>query len=131
MAFANVGRAYVQKQRYAEAIAEIEKGRKLDPDWPPLQAELGYALAASGKAAAARDVLAQLKSEAVQRYVDPILLPPIYTKLGEQDNAFEWLEKAYEDRSVGIPWLKVDPKFDSVRSDTRYYDLLRRVGFRS
>jgi tetratricopeptide (TPR) repeat protein len=131
LAYANVGRAYVQKRRYSEAIAELEKGRKLDPGSPLMESELAYALAASGKIAAARKIVTQLETQAPDRYVDPYLIAPIYIPLGEPDEAFKWLENAYAERSSGMPWLKADPKFDSIRSDPRYQDLLRRVGFRS
>ena len=131
IAYANVGRAYVQKHMYSEAIAELEKGRKLDAGWPLLESEIGYALAASGKITAARKVLAQLKTQAPHRYVDPFLIAPIHIQLRELDEAFKWLEQAYKERSTGMPWLKADPKFDPVRSDPRYRDLLRRVGFKS
>ncbi len=53
----------------------------------------------------------------------------IYTGLGEKEKAFEWLEKAYEDRSELMTWLKVDPRLDPLRDDPRFQDLLRRVGF--
>ena len=52
----------------------------------------------------------------------------IYTGLNDRDRAFEWLEKAFEDRSWGILWLKVDPRFDQLRADQRFASLLRRMG---
>ena len=131
IAYANVGRAYVQKHQYSEAIAELEKGRKLDPGSPLIESELAYALAASGKMAAARNIITQMKTQSLHKYVDPFLIAPVYIPLGEPEEAFKWLEKAYAERSSGMPWLKADPKFDPVRSDPRYRELLRRVGFRS
>ena len=131
IAYANVGRAYVQKHQYSEAIAELEKGSKLDPGSPLIQSELAYALAASGKMAAARNIITQMKTQSLHKYVDPFLIAPVYIPLGEPEEAFEWLEKAYAERSSGMPWLQADPKFDPVRSDPRYRELLRRVGFRS
>ena len=131
IAYANVGRAYVQKHMYSEAIIELEKGRKLDSSGTLLLSELGYAMAASGKAAPARAILNELKRQASHQYVDAALLAPIYIKLGERDEAFRCLERAYMERSSAMPWLEVDPKFDPVRSDPRYKDLLRRVGFKS
>ena len=53
----------------------------------------------------------------------------VYAALGEADAAFDWLERAYERRSLMIRWIQVDPSFDSLRSDPRFQDLLRRIGF--
>jgi TolB-like protein len=128
LAYVNVGRAYAQKQMYGEAIAELEKGRKLDSGSPVIVSELAHTLAASGKRKAARTILNELRMEASRRYVDPYLLAPVYLQLAEPDEAFKWLDKAYADRSSYMPWLKLDPELDSVRSDPRYRDLLLRVG---
>jgi hypothetical protein len=54
----------------------------------------------------------------------------IYSRLGERDEAFKWLEKAYENKVADLGWLRVDPKWDNIRDDPRFADLLRRVGFR-
>lgn len=53
----------------------------------------------------------------------------IYVGLGEKDEAFAWFEKAYEERASWLVWFKTDPMLDALRSDPRYRDLLRRIGF--
>ncbi len=53
----------------------------------------------------------------------------VYAALGEADAAFEWLEKAYERRQLTVTWIRVDPFFDPLRSDPRFEDLVRRIGF--
>ena len=53
----------------------------------------------------------------------------IYVGLDEKDEAFAWLEKAYQERSWWLVWIKMDPKVDSLRSDARFTDLMRRIGF--
>ena len=53
----------------------------------------------------------------------------IYVGLDEKDEAFAWLEKAYQERSWFLVWIKMDPQVDSLRSDARFIDLMRRVGF--
>jgi len=93
-----------------------------------IAAEVGYSYAASGKKGDAQKVLRELKDEAARRYVDPYLIAIIHAGLGEKDQAFVWLEKAFEERSAWMPWLKVEPKFDGLRSDRRFQDLMRRIG---
>jgi len=73
-------------------------------------------------------VIADLEELSKRRYVPPYNIALIYTGLGENDRAFEWLQKAYEERSSRLVWLKVVPEVDSLRADPRFQDLLRRVG---
>ena len=73
--------------------------------------------------------LAALQEEQAKRiYVDPANIAASYAVLGERDLAFRWLEKAYGEKSGWLPYLKSDPSFDSLRSDPRYGDLLKRMG---
>ena len=81
----------------------------------------------SGKRGEAEKALATLKARSSERYVAPFDIALIYIGLGARDATFEWLEKAYEDHSTWLGWLKVDPRFDGVRDDPRYGDLLRRM----
>jgi hypothetical protein len=85
-------------------------------------------MAASRQGAEARKILDQLKERSQQTYVQPMWLAVIYIALGNQDQAFDWIQKAYDDRSAWLVYLKVDPLFDNVRQDARFTDLLRRVG---
>jgi len=122
-----LGQAYAQKGMFEEAIAELSRARELD-DTPRARAILGYTLAVAGRRDEATTILNELEELSSQKYVAPYFRVLIYTALGEQDQAFEWLEKAYEERSEWLVWLKVDPKLDSLRSDTRFTDLVQRVG---
>ncbi len=63
-----------------------------------------------------------------RRYISPYLFAVVYVGLGDKEQAFAWLEKAYQDRSFWLIWLKVEPRFDSLRDDPRFQDLLRRIG---
>lgn len=124
-----LAQAYVENEMYDEAIAELEKARTLSGGWSALLAELGYASAMSGQRVEAQRILHELKERARQEYIDPALIANIYIALGEKEQAFEWLEKAYRGRSpVWMIWLKVEPKFDRLRSDLRFTDLIRRIG---
>jgi len=89
---------------------------------------LGHVYAVSRKENDARKIIEELNGLSKRMYVDPYFLAEIYTALGERDHAFQELEKAYDQRSSWLVWLKVEPKFDSLRSDPRFKDLLRRVG---
>ncbi len=61
--------------------------------------------------------------------IDPLNVAYVYAALGEADAAFEWLEKAYERRQMGLTLMRADPRSDPLRSDPRFADLLRRIGF--
>jgi serine/threonine protein kinase/Tfp pilus assembly protein PilF len=121
------GAAYQQKSMYSEAIAEYEKARRIENS-PWVLASLGNGYAVAGRTADARKVLAELEEMSKQRYVSPYNNALIYVGLGEKDQAFVWLNKADEERNDYLVYIKVEPLFDSLRSDPRFADLLRRVG---
>jgi TolB-like protein/tRNA A-37 threonylcarbamoyl transferase component Bud32/lipoprotein NlpI len=121
-----LGRVYEQKRMYEAAIGEFQKGIS---GGDVASAEmLGHAYAMAGQRSEARKVLEQLKQKAEHQYDPLYYIVIIYAALGEKDQAFEWLEKAFEGRSSLLVYLKVDPTFDSLRSDQRFQDLRRRVG---
>jgi serine/threonine protein kinase/tetratricopeptide (TPR) repeat protein len=127
MAHVFLGRSYQQMNRYAEAIAEFRKALELSGGDSNELAALGQALAASHQEAEARKILAELTMRSQQTYVQPMWLAVIHLALGEKDQAFDGMQKAYEDRSAWLVYLKVDPFFDAVRSDPRFVALLQRV----
>ena len=94
-----------------------------------MSALFAHVYAASGRGDQARAILDRLKEQSQGGYVSPCDIAEIHAALGEKDQAFEWLEKAYEVRSSDLRFLKVSPLMDSLRSDPRFVDLLRRVGF--
>ena len=123
-----LGWAYEQQGKYSDAIAELNQAYRLN-DGPQVLASLGHAFAVSGQRIEAQKALTDLQETAKRRYVSPYDLATIYAGLGEKEQALASLEKAYEDRSGWLAlWLKVDPKFDILRSDPRFHDLLRRIG---
>jgi serine/threonine protein kinase/tetratricopeptide (TPR) repeat protein len=123
-----LGRAYEQKTMYREAVAEFRKAFELSGGDTNELAALGHAYAISGQESEARKILEQLKERSQQTYVQPTWVAVIRIGLGEKDQAFDWLQRAYQDRAAWMIYLKVDPLFDPVRSDPRFIDLLRRVG---
>ena len=120
--------AYEQKGMYGEAIADMKKAAVLSGDDPGVITELAFAEALAGQKAEAQKILKALKERSAHEYIDPALIALIYIALGEKNQAFIWLDKAYAARSSWMTWLKVEPKFDSLRSDARFTDLMRRVG---
>ena len=116
-----------QKQQYEEAIAELQKARQLD-ETPITLALLGHVYAVTGKRNEAQKIIVELNEQSKRMYVDPYFLAQIHTALGDRDKAFQALEKAYEEHSSWLVWLKVEPKFDSLRSDPRFTNLVQRIG---
>ncbi len=129
LAHNDLGYDYLEKSMYPEAMAEFEKAVTASGRGTPALASLAYAYAVQGKKAEAQKVLDQLTELSKKKYFQPRLLARIYVGLGDKDKAFEYLEKSYEDRSIetGFGTINVDPNFDSLRSDPRYTDLLRRM----
>jgi DNA-binding winged helix-turn-helix (wHTH) protein/TolB-like protein/Tfp pilus assembly protein PilF len=122
-----LGQTYLQKGMFPEAIAEIQK-RETGPESSGGLVALAYAYAISGHKDKALTLLDDLKERMKQRYIGAFGIAIIYVGLGDSDQALEWLQKAYEDRSPLMITLKVEPRFDSLRADPRFADLLRRVG---
>jgi len=122
--------AYIEKGMYSEAISEAQRAREIaGARGTHAEASLGYALAKSGKKAEARSVLEALLKSSAERYISPYTIALVYNGLGEHDEALAWLERAYAQRKQGMVFLKVDPKWNDLRDDPRFQDLLRRVGF--
>jgi DNA-binding winged helix-turn-helix (wHTH) protein/TolB-like protein len=124
-----LGLAYEEKGMYAEAISEFQKGLKLSGS-PLMLALLGHAYAVSGKRAEAEQVLDDLQQLQSQRYVSPYTVAAIYVGLGDQDQAFKWLDTAAEERDLWLMNLKVDPVFAKLRQNRRFTDLLARIRLR-
>src|SRR5262249_11968420 len=118
---------YARIGRLPEALAAAESARRLN-DNLEIVAMLGYTHGLAGRRPEALQALDELRQRARTQYVSPIPAALITLSLGEHDEAFAWLEKAYEDRAQWLSELKVDPSFDALRPDPRFTDLLRRVG---
>jgi tetratricopeptide (TPR) repeat protein len=111
-----------------EGIAWVKRAVELSPDDPILLSELGYCYAISGKADEAREILSQLEKWSRDAYVDPAALALVHLGLGEREKALEYLDKAYEQRSLMLRDVGVDARYDTLRSDERFQDLLHRMG---
>ena len=120
------------KKLLAHAVLAIPEFQKAVVGWQGAvfpTAVLGHAYAAAGKEDAAREVLNRLLTRSKTEYVSPYEIAMIYAGLGEKDRTFEWLEKAYEDRSTLLVYFRMDPRIWSLRSDPRHRELLGRMNF--
>jgi DNA-binding winged helix-turn-helix (wHTH) protein/TolB-like protein/Tfp pilus assembly protein PilF len=124
-----LGLAYEAKGMYPEAIAEFQTGVKLSGS-PLMLALLGHAYAVSGKTAEAKQVLTDLQQLQDQRYVSPYTVAAIHAGLGDQVQAFKWLETAVEERDIWLMNLKVDPVFAKLRTQRQFTDILARIRLR-
>ena len=119
---------YAQKAMYDKAIAEVQKAMDLSGGGDSLiVAQLGTIYSCSGRRDEAKKVLDELHGLSNKRYVSPFYIALIYMGLGQNDQAFEWLEKAYEERDHWLETLKVHPMLDSLRSDPRFTKLLKKM----
>ena len=121
-----LGWAYAHKGDFRQALAEFRQV-PAGMDDHGTRVGIGYVAALTNNRTEARRALEELKDLATTRYVSPHHLAVMHAALGEHDQAFEWLEKAYESRVAQLNWLKIDPRFRKLRSDPRFTNLLRRL----
>ena len=117
----------MQKGRFPEAIAALKQGISLEGT-NEVWSSLGHAYAMSGKREEAQKVIEHLKEPSVHEYVAPYNIAVIYAGLGEKDEAFVWLNRAYQERSYLLTYLTADERLDKLHSDPRFDELVRRVG---
>jgi len=129
-AYFRLAGAYHWIGKYDLWLQAMEEGAKRsnDADALALAEAAKHEYPKSGARGALKRVIALEEEQAKRVYVDPAWIASDYAVLGERDAAFTWLEKAYAEKSNFLSYLKVAPKFDSLRSDPRYADLLRRMG---
>jgi tetratricopeptide (TPR) repeat protein len=118
---------YSYKGQFGEAIAECEKARGLNDD-PAVLSYLARAYTLSGKRDEALRRVAQMHELAKQRYVPAYGFGVVYAALGDKEQALQWLERSLQDGSWEITFIKVDPALDTLRSEPRFNDLVKRVG---
>ena len=123
----NLGWVYEQKAMFPEAITEFKQALSASGGHPRFVSSLGHAYAIAGQRRLAEEFLARLKEQAKQRYVAQYEIAVIYVGLGEKEQALKYLEVADADHCWGTMFVRVDPRFDPIRDDPRYQDLLRRM----
>ncbi|MBN2093181.1 winged helix-turn-helix domain-containing protein [candidate division KSB1 bacterium] len=124
-----LGWVYEQKGLYLPAIEMFHRALSLTQDDANVMGLIGNAHALAGNKAAALKIINELTISSSPKYLSSYWLALIYVSLDENDQAFYWLDKAIEERSSGLVWLKVDPQLDRLRTDPRFAERLRRVRF--
>jgi tetratricopeptide (TPR) repeat protein len=121
-----LGSAYERKAKFAEAIVSFEEGKGV---WRSGMdtSMLAHTYALMGRRPEAEAIIQELLQLSKTAYISPAFIASIYAGLGDKDRTMEWLEKAYAVRAASLVMLKVNPRYDIVRSDPRFQDLLRRV----
>ena len=120
--------AFEQKKMYPEALHEMARAKDLLPGNLAVQSDIGHVYAVSGDKGNAERVIGGLKEESARRYVNQYEIALIYIGLGQNGQAFKSLERAFREHSDMLVYLKVDPRLDPIRSDSRFADLMHRVG---
>ena len=123
-----LGRVHIQAGEYEKAIAALTKARDSSGGNSETISLIGYAWARAGDRAQALAVVDELKSRFAGRYLPPHSIAVIYHGLGDKDETFKWLENAYDERDVRLTFLKIDPKWDAIRSEPQFGALLRGMG---
>lgn len=124
-----LGQVYEQRGEYALAIPEFEQAVRLAKDDPYYEGSLGHGYGASGNLPKARMVLDKLQARARRQYVPPYAIAVVYSGMGDREEAFHWLQKALEDRSTSMVFLRSDPEFSALRSDPRFSQISKTVAF--
>lgn len=122
-----LGWVYKRTGETAKALECFARVAALD-DSPNLLGALGHGYGINGDRARALEVLDQLEEQSKRRYVSSYCRALVHLGLDEKDKAFYWLDKAFEERSEMLPWLNIAAEYDSIRADSRFLKLLRRVG---
>ena len=119
--------AYNRTGQFAKAFAEVQKAQELGGDPTRVLEILGSTQALSGDLASAQATVDRLRSGAISGRVSPYSVALIYTAMGKKSEALDWLEKGYREKDTWTPWVKVLVEWDSLRSEPRFADLLRRL----
>jgi tetratricopeptide (TPR) repeat protein len=124
----HLGWAYVYIREYDKGIRAIENSLALEGSDSQLSPDLAYISGLTGKKSEARGILRKVLHLARTYQVSPGLIAMMYIGLNEREQALIWLEKAHQQHSPMMAWLKVDPRFDTIRSELRFQELMRNVG---
>jgi len=131
IALLNIGRAYQQMGMHQQARDAFQTILAFAPDSPAILALMGHEYAVSGDLAHANQILARLTELSSRKYVPAVYFALVYIGLGRKDDAFRWLDKAYDERCEYLVYLSSEPLADPLRGDPRFSGLLSRIGLRA
>jgi adenylate cyclase len=123
-----LGRVYQEKKMFNQSIAEYKRVLQIAMQWPVAFAALGNVYGLSGDKKGAKNILDTLNLLSAKRFVTSYGVALVYAALNEKDQAFQWLNKAYDERSHWLVWLRSDPRWINIRSDKRFAALVNNVG---
>jgi TolB-like protein/DNA-binding winged helix-turn-helix (wHTH) protein/Flp pilus assembly protein TadD len=124
-----LGQAYEQQGRASEALAELQQAEHLGRGSPLYVAALAHALAGAGRRPDAERELRRLVELSARQYVSPVQIAIAHAGLGHAQEAIKWLGKGIDGRSADMVWIKDDPRFDALRPDSRFQDIVTRLRF--
>ena len=127
-AYWTLGLIQEQMEDFDESAAAFQRASQLAPHSPRTRAALGRTLALSGKRDKALEVLRELYDLSASRYVSPFEVASLHFALEQNDEGFDWLKKAFQDRCFELVSLNVDPRFDSIKADPRFGPLSDQLG---
>lgn len=130
IALVNIGRAYEQMGMHQQAREAFQTILAFAPNSPAILALMGHEYAVSGDMAHANQILARLTELSSKKYVPAVYFAVVYIGLDRKDDAFRWLDKAYDERCEYLVYLSSEPLADPLRGDPRFSSLLNRIGLR-
>lgn len=124
-----LGRIFTRQKRYDEAVSELTIARKLSGDSTEPVTQLGYVLAKAGRRSEAEAVLAELKSFAAEKYVPAYNFAMIYNGLNDRAESLNYLEQSFQEREVQMAFIKIDTRWDELRSEPRFIEIIKQMNF--
>jgi tetratricopeptide (TPR) repeat protein len=124
-----LGRTYQELGKFDDALVEFRAVEDRVRAWPVSIAAWGFVAGVAGRRSQALDALAELEQLSRRRFVTSYGVALIYAGLGQNDAAFAWLEKAFDERSNWLVWLRLDPRWNGLRTDPRFAQLVSRMRF--
>jgi tetratricopeptide (TPR) repeat protein len=124
-----LARALLELRRFDAALAETAVAESMAREWSVLVTARGFTYAAAGRWGEAQSVLLEMDALSKQRFVTPYGVALVHAGLGHKDEAFGWLDRAFEERSHWLVWLRLDPRWKNLRDDARFATLIERLKY--
>jgi TolB-like protein/DNA-binding winged helix-turn-helix (wHTH) protein len=128
VAYEVLGGSFAARGQYDQALPYVQKASALNPMNAISRTYLAYVQASMGARSEALGAIDEMNAASKQRYVPALAFAIVYAGLGDKDHAFEWLDKAYQERFNRLAYLRTEPIWDRLRGDPRFDELLRRIG---